>query len=44
MINITLTTVVEHFGVWRAAISCIERGTRRDDNLADAYQDWLRAA
>lgn len=31
---ITLTTVAEHFGVWPAAISCIERGTRRDDFLA----------
>ncbi|MFF4693508.1 hypothetical protein [Streptomyces sp. NPDC001307] len=42
--NLALTTVAEHFGVWPAVISCIERGTRRDDNLADAYQDWLRAA
>ncbi|WP_264081228.1 hypothetical protein [Streptomyces spectabilis] len=42
--NITLTTVAEHFGVWPAAISCLERGTRRDDALADAYRDWLTAA
>ncbi|MFD7499404.1 IS110 family transposase [Streptomyces sp. NPDC059832] len=42
--NITLTTVAEHFGVWPAVISCIERGTRRDDGLAHAYRDWLTAA
>ncbi|WP_244258541.1 hypothetical protein [Streptomyces sp. Tu 2975] len=41
--NITLTTVAEHFGVWPAVI-CIERGTRRDDDLASAYRDWLAAA
>ncbi|MFB7280275.1 hypothetical protein ACFCZV_24500 [Streptomyces hydrogenans] len=40
----TLTTVAEHFGVWPAVISCIERGTRRDDDFADAYRDWLTAA
>ncbi|MEU0402604.1 transposase [Streptomyces sp. NPDC006197] len=39
-----LTTVAEHFGVWPAVISCIERGTRRDDDLAGAYRDWLTAA
>ncbi|WP_234351462.1 hypothetical protein [Streptomyces sp. XY413] len=32
--NITLTTVAEHFSVWPAVISCFERGTRRDDDLA----------
>ncbi|MFD4322963.1 IS110 family transposase [Streptomyces sp. NPDC058548] len=42
--NITLTTVAEHFGVWPAVISCVERGTRRDDDLAGAYRDWLTAA
>jgi len=25
-------------------ISTLERGTRRDDTLATAYRDWLRAA
>lgn len=25
-------------------ISCIQRGTRRDGDLADAYRDWLTAA
>ncbi|MFB8393884.1 hypothetical protein [Streptomyces yangpuensis] len=42
--NIPLTTVAEHFGVWPAVISCIERGTRRDDDLANSYRDWLTAA
>ncbi|MEC4576624.1 IS110 family transposase [Streptomyces sp. CMAA1738] len=42
--NITLTAVAHHFGVWPAVISCIERGTRRDDNLANAYRDWLTTA
>ncbi|MFB6990966.1 hypothetical protein [Streptomyces sp. NPDC056304] len=31
-------------GVWPAVISCVERGTRRDDDLASAYRDWLTAA
>ncbi|MFF4393997.1 MULTISPECIES: IS110 family transposase [unclassified Streptomyces] len=42
--NITLTAVAHHFGVWPSVISCIERGTRRDDNLANAYRDWLTTA
>ncbi|MET7520753.1 IS110 family transposase [Streptomyces sp. NPDC005480] len=42
--NITLTAAAQHFGVWPAVISCIERGTRRDDNLANTYRDWLTAA
>ena len=42
--NITLTTVAEHFGVWPAHISTIERGTRRDDDLAQRYRAWLQAA
>ncbi|WP_438817427.1 hypothetical protein [Streptomyces fildesensis] len=42
--NITLTAVAHHFGVWPAVISCMERGTRRDDHLANAYGDWLTAA
>ncbi|NUK16238.1 IS110 family transposase [Streptomyces lunaelactis] len=42
--NITLTAAAHHFGVWPAVISGIERGTRRDDTLANAYRDWLRTA
>ncbi|MFD9395760.1 hypothetical protein ACFWBB_34975 [Streptomyces sp. NPDC060000] len=42
--NITLTAAANHFGVWPAVISCIERGVRRDDTLANAYRDWLEAA
>jgi transposase len=42
--NITLSTVAQHFGVWPALISSLERGQRRDDTLADQYRDWLTAA
>jgi transposase len=42
--NITLTQAAEHLGVWPAHISTIERGTRRDDTLAQTYRDWLTAA
>ncbi len=42
--NITLTQVAQHFAVWPAHISTLERGTRRDDTLATAYRDWLNAA
>jgi transposase len=42
--NITLTQAAAHFGVWPMHISTIERGTRRDDDLASAYREWLQAA
>ncbi|MFF7994823.1 transposase [Kitasatospora xanthocidica] len=42
--NITLTAVAQHFGVWPTTISTLERGIRRDDDLANAYRDWLTAA
>lgn len=42
--HITLTTVAEHFGVWPATISNLERGRRRDDQLATNYRAWLAAA
>jgi transposase len=42
--GLTLTAVANHFGVWPAHISTIERGTRRDDDLAQRYRDWLTAA
>ncbi|MFE7635594.1 IS110 family transposase [Kitasatospora sp. NPDC057518] len=42
--NITLTAVANHFGVWPATISTLERGIRRDDDLANAYREWLTAA
>ncbi|WP_371523014.1 hypothetical protein [Kitasatospora sp. NBC_01300] len=42
--NITLTAVANHFGVWPATISTLERGIRRDDDLANAYREWLNAA
>ncbi|MFG2869551.1 IS110 family transposase [Streptomyces sp. NPDC048338] len=42
--NITLTAAASHFAVWPATVSALERGIRRDDDLALAYRDWLRAA
>jgi transposase len=42
--NITLTAVANHFGVWPAVISRIERGRQRDDTFADTYRNWLKAA
>jgi transposase len=42
--GLTLQTVATHFGVWHHQISAIERGTRRDDDLASAYRQWLNAA
>ncbi|WP_435835069.1 transposase [Streptomyces antibioticus] len=42
--NITLTAVEDHFGVWPAVISTLERGIRRDDALTHAHRDWLQAA
>jgi len=40
--NLTLTAAAQHFGVWPATISTLERGIRRDDNLTHAYRDWLQ--
>jgi len=42
--NLTLTAAATHLHVWPTAISQIERGRRRDDQLAQAYRDWLNAA
>lgn len=42
--NITLTAAARHFGVWPATVSTLERGMRRDDDLAHAYRNWLQAA
>ena len=42
--NVTLQTVADHFGVWPAHISRIERGLRRDDDLSIRYRTWLAAA
>ena len=39
--GLTLQTVADHFGVWPAHISEIERGVRRDDKLEQAYRNWL---
>lgn len=42
--NITLQAVANHFSVWPAVISEIERGVRRDDTLAQTYREWLLTA
>lgn len=42
--GLSLQTVADHFGVWPMHISTIERGTRRDDDLANRYRQWLLAA
>lgn len=42
--NITLTAAAQHFGLWPSAISTLERGLRRDDQLTADYRAWLQAA
>ncbi|MFE9890335.1 helix-turn-helix domain-containing protein [Streptomyces scopuliridis] len=42
--NITLTTAARHLGVRPSRISDIERGTRRLDDIAHTYRDWLQTA
>jgi transposase len=42
--NITLQRAADHFGVWPAHISTIERGLRRDDELTIRYRAWLATA
>ncbi|MFC5125246.1 IS110 family transposase [Pseudoclavibacter helvolus] len=42
--KLSLTTVAEHFNVWPATISKLERGKHRDDDLANSYREWLTAA
>jgi transposase len=38
---LTLAVVADHFGVWPATISRLERRLLRDDTLADQYRAWL---
>ncbi|HKT56067.1 MAG TPA: IS110 family transposase [Microbacterium sp.] len=42
--GISLETVARHFGVWPMHISTVERGKRRDDELANRYRAWLLTA
>lgn len=42
--NIRITAAARHFGLWPGTISTLERGIRRDEDLARTYRDWLRAA
>lgn len=40
-LGVTLQQAATHFNVWMAKISRIERGLTRDDELAQAYREWL---
>lgn len=42
--GITLQQVAAHFNVWITKISRIERGLTRDDDLAQAYREWLETS
>ena len=42
--NITVTAAANHFGLWPTVISRIERGQQRDDQFAETYRNWLKAA
>jgi transposase len=42
--NITLTAAANQLGVWPTTISDLERGIRRNNDLAQTYRDWLTAA
>lgn len=42
--NITLTAAANQLGVWPITISELERGIRRNDELADNYRGWLLSA
>lgn len=42
--NLTLSVVAAHLNVWPTAISQLERGRRRNDDLANAYRACLAVA
>ena len=42
--GLTLTTAAQHLGVHSADLSNIERATRRNDDLANTYRQWLNTA
>lgn len=42
--KITLTTAANQLGVWPTTISELERGIRRNDDLAKTYREWLLTA
>ena len=42
--NITVTAAANAFSIWPTVISRIERGLQRDNDLANRYRTWLRAA
>lgn len=42
--GLLLRQAADHFGVWPAVISTLERGKSRNDDLANAYREWLLTA
>lgn len=42
--RLTLETVAQHFGVWPAKISTLERGKSRNDEFAARYREFLLEA
>jgi transposase len=42
--NLTLTAAAHQLGVWPTAISRLERGLQRNDDLTVAYRAWLAVA
>ncbi len=42
--NLTLTAAAEHLAVWPARIGELELGRRPNDDLAERYRRWLKAA
>jgi transposase len=41
--QISQNRAAEHFGMWAAELSRIERGLKRDDLFAKRYRDWLNS-
>ena len=39
--GLTLEKVADHFNVWPTAISRLERGLSRNDQLETSYRAWL---
>lgn len=43
-LGISLQQVAHHFSVWPTKLSRLERGLTRDDDLAQAYREWLETS
>ena len=42
--NLTLTAAAMHLAVWPARVGELELGRRPNDELANRYRAWLKAA